>query len=349
MASLSAHLREPGDHGHLGFHPSCAVCCETRLSGALPDDPIVSRRTQALVTAGVLALSSAAPAPVLAAGSDQGAVGTADPAGGSDSADDPEFHPADEQQTGDDDTDVDADDGEFDPDAGVDPAVSNRASDPTQGAGGGSVSPVPTTNTAKPVRNAKPSSGSAKPVAPQVPASAQPATPPAAADVPASPAADQRAVGPTALATAPGGLRKQRGRFAAEARARASADARAVLTHARSGTVVVRSAAKPASAPAKAVAARTTSRASAQTYVVQPAVVRPAVATRAGRRAAPGDRVHVVLGGESLWTIANDALGGRATVAQVAREVNRLWELNRTRIGTGDRDLLPVGTRLELK
>jgi nucleoid-associated protein YgaU len=85
------------------------------------------------------------------------------------------------------------------------------------------------------------------------------------------------------------------------------------------------------------------------TYVAQPAVVRTIVATRSGRRAAPGDWVHVVVAGESLWSIANDVLGGRATVAQVAREVNRLWELNRARIGTGDRDLLPVGTRLELK
>ena len=50
--------------------------------------------------------------------------------------------------------------------------------------------------------------------------------------------------------------------------------------------------------------------------------------------------------GESLWSIADDVLGGRASVAQVAREVNRLCALNGDRIGTGNRDLLPVGTRL---
>jgi Tfp pilus assembly protein FimV len=83
--------------------------------------------------------------------------------------------------------------------------------------------------------------------------------------------------------------------------------------------------------------------------VVRPAVARLPVTERAGRRAGLENRVHVVVAGESLWSIANDMLGGRATVAQVAREVNRLWELNRARIGTGDRDLLPVGTRLELK
>jgi len=63
----------------------------------------------------------------------------------------------------------------------------------------------------------------------------------------------------------------------------------------------------------------------------------------------PGDRFHVVLPGESLWSIATDVLGDRATVARVAREVSRLWELNEDRIATGNRDLLPVATRLRLR
>src|SRR4051794_9038949 len=105
MASLSAHLREPGDHGGLGFHPQCPVCCESRLWGTLPADAIVSRRTQALVAAGVLAFSSAAPASVLAQGSNQETVGTADPVVDPDSADDPDFHPADDDQSADDDAD----------------------------------------------------------------------------------------------------------------------------------------------------------------------------------------------------------------------------------------------------
>ena len=39
--------------------------------------------------------------------------------------------------------------------------------------------------------------------------------------------------------------------------------------------------------------------------------------------------------GESLWSIASDLLGDGASVAGVAREVNRLWELNEDRIATG--------------
>lgn len=70
--------------------------------------------------------------------------------------------------------------------------------------------------------------------------------------------------------------------------------------------------------------------------------------TVGGQHAKSGDRTHVVLPGESLWTIASDLLGSDATTAQVAREVSRLWQLNSDRIGTGDRDLVMVGTRLEL-
>src|SRR3954453_14913822 len=81
MASLSAHLRESGDHGQLGFHPACPVCCEERLAGSLPGDVIVGRRAQALVAAGVLAFSGVAPAAVLAATGDQEIVGSTDPSG----------------------------------------------------------------------------------------------------------------------------------------------------------------------------------------------------------------------------------------------------------------------------
>jgi hypothetical protein len=53
--------------------------------------------------------------------------------------------------------------------------------------------------------------------------------------------------------------------------------------------------------------------------------------------------------GESLWAIASDLLGGEASPARIAREVDRLWRLNSDRIGTGDPDLLMVGTRLNLR
>jgi nucleoid-associated protein YgaU len=52
--------------------------------------------------------------------------------------------------------------------------------------------------------------------------------------------------------------------------------------------------------------------------------------------------------GDSLWRIAARHLGPDATVATTAREVARLWTLNRERIGTGDPDLIYPGQLLRL-
>ena len=65
-------------------------------------------------------------------------------------------------------------------------------------------------------------------------------------------------------------------------------------------------------------------------------------------RRASHARFHVVKPGESLWSIAEELLGPDATDARIAREVDALWALNATRIGSGDPDVLPVGTKLEL-
>ena len=40
--------------------------------------------------------------------------------------------------------------------------------------------------------------------------------------------------------------------------------------------------------------------------------------------------------------------GAGASAGQIARLVSRLWELNHARIGTGDPDMLHVGTVLRL-
>ncbi len=66
-------------------------------------------------------------------------------------------------------------------------------------------------------------------------------------------------------------------------------------------------------------------------------------------RAQPGDRTHVVRAGESLWSIASDLVGSRASSSRIAAEVARLWALNRGRIGTGDPNLLRTGTLLRLR
>ncbi len=60
-------------------------------------------------------------------------------------------------------------------------------------------------------------------------------------------------------------------------------------------------------------------------------------------------RVYVVQSGDSLWSIARTVLGSSASPARIAREVDRLWDLNSDRIGTGNPDLLMVGTKLRLR
>src|SRR3954454_14124746 len=124
MASLTAHLREPGDHGRLPFHAACAVCVEQRLAGALPADALLTRRSQALLAAGVLAFSSVAPASVLAAEGDQDQTGAADAtvvselAGTDDGPQTAEELAADASETALPDADADADaDAEVDADA----------------------------------------------------------------------------------------------------------------------------------------------------------------------------------------------------------------------------------------
>jgi nucleoid-associated protein YgaU len=87
----------------------------------------------------------------------------------------------------------------------------------------------------------------------------------------------------------------------------------------------------------------------------------PAPATSARAAAAPASQpssarppeihgdTYTVRPGDSLWSIARRLLGQGASPADIAREANRLWELNRERIATGDPDLLIAGTKLKLR
>ncbi len=59
--------------------------------------------------------------------------------------------------------------------------------------------------------------------------------------------------------------------------------------------------------------------------------------------------MHVVEPGQSLWVIAQGVLGEPAGIARIAFEVQHLWQLNATRIGTGNPDLIFPGQELRLK
>src|SRR5206468_165780 len=80
----------------LSFHPSCPICRDTRLHGSLASGGAVSPRAQALLAAGVLAVSSAMPATMaFAAEPDQQQDGAAPVAQTTppDPADSPDFDP----------------------------------------------------------------------------------------------------------------------------------------------------------------------------------------------------------------------------------------------------------------
>ncbi len=62
-----------------------------------------------------------------------------------------------------------------------------------------------------------------------------------------------------------------------------------------------------------------------------------------------GGSTRVVQPGQSLWAIAQGLFGGSASIAQVALQVDRLWQLNADRIGSGNPDLIFPGLRLRLK
>jgi hypothetical protein len=324
MRSLNTHLRESEGHDRLPFHPDCPICRGTRLTGELAVGELAPVRAQAALAASVLALSTAGPAAnALAAEQDSQQDGSApvtqtalDPTDspafdpGGDSTDLPDTAPPVPQAQAPSDPGND--------DAGpVDQSPATDPSDPVVDSGDGSV--TATTPAASPPGAAEPStstspdtpqSTTATPPAPTEPAPAQPDT-----AAPTSTAVQQAAPVP-----AEGKVKPQR----RSDRAHRSQPPIASNNLATAVPSAVTAAAPPAPSPSPAPVS-------------------------AVRHAKPGDRSHTVQAGESLWVIATDLLGGDATPARVARQVHRLWQLNRERIGTGDPDLLMVGTRLVLR
>jgi len=71
-----------------------------------------------------------------------------------------------------------------------------------------------------------------------------------------------------------------------------------------------------------------------------------------GRRAAPrrsgAPETLKVRHGDSLWSIARSRLAGDASQARIDAEVQRLWNMNQGRIGTGDPNLILPGQTLRL-
>ena len=323
MRSLNAHLRDAETHDRLVFHPSCPICRQVRLSGALRASGAWSPRAQAVMAAGVLAATCTSPAGVLAAEPDQQHEGTA-PVEQADPADS-------------------AANRDFDP-GGALTDLPESAAPVTPDVDDATAAPLPATETDDPIVDPGDAATAAgQPSATRGDAQGQPASAPiAAANAPSAPrdmpspssatasASNREATTATWPSTAPSLVTSAGDHDTMDDRReawapRGSSGRTAAVTAARTAA----DPAPPASDPA-------------------PTSVASDVA-RDGPRARPGDQSHTVLRGECLWSIAADVLGPDATTAQVAREVHRLWTRNRDRIGTGDPDLVLAGTTIVLR
>lgn len=321
MPSLTAHLVAQGDHGRLPFHPDCPVCRRDRLAGFLPAEPVVSRRAQAAIAAGVLAVSSGAPAMAVAVEPDQQQEGTAMPEDTpGDAAPGPEFDPGGES------TDL--------PDEAP-PVPEMQAPADADDEAAGPLEQEPTTDTSQPLNDSPdsvPTDGESQPPLPPQPGDPTP-TPPA--EDPAPPAADPAPTSTASPTAEPDAAPAEEGRRARSERRTTRRQPRDTRTRR-----LPRTSAPPPVAAVPAPAGPTT-----PTPASTPQAIQAADSEKAGVDAPS----HVVREGESLWSIAEDLLGSSASAAEIAREVDRLWRLNAERIATGEPDLIMPGTKLRIR
>lgn len=312
--SLSRHLTSPAaEHGRLAFHPDCPRCQSERLAGELAGDELISRRTQAVLAAGLIAFSAAGP-PTAALSQEpaQQQEGTTDP-GGEPPELAPDFDPGGDDGggveiaplAGGDQAGGQEDDGEGPPVEAEDPPSDSLPELP--------IAPEPTL--------AAPAPPTAEPQT--APA---PAPPPATAPAPA-PLAEPLAQ-PEALETTREASKPKPSKPAPQRRQRPRTPAQ--------------------EAPAPVAAPVPTSPAPAATTAAAPPAPTESVVVSESELPVRGAS-YTVQQGDSLWSIARTLMGSAASNGQLAREVARLWGLNEQRIGTGDPNMLHVGTVLRLR
>jgi LysM domain len=334
--SLSAHLTAGADHGRLPFHPDCPVCRERRLAGAL-SDAVLPARARAGLLAAVLGAGTLLPSSVAAA-SGPGKPPTAKAGQAPAPAPKPGPEPAPtpiptQPSPGTDETQ----------EAPVDEApqlreilTSPEAGTDTQGedvSGELETAPAPPPLGQAPVEPAPVEPAPAplgQPPSEQPPGVLPPAPPPSPPTPTPLPSPAPVEQPPAAELEQPNSPRRDGPQPERQPPDRAKP---------RQPASQPVPAPQPSSAPAS-VNAVTATESTATVAVSQLAEPAGGPITGSSYTVRPGD---------SLWSIARRLLGSDASAGRIAREVNRLWELNRDRIGTGDASLIHVGTVLRLR
>jgi LysM repeat protein len=324
--SLSAHLTSgTAEHGRLAFHPDCPRCRAERLAGSLAADSLVSRRTHAALAAGLLAFTGAAPAAAAQIPEVDEQQDAAPAPGGEPPGLQPDFDPG-----GDDTFDHETAplaggrEAGWEEDEGLGVPVETEATTDAEAPllEGAPTPPTPAAEQAP--TPAPPPPTPASPVEPPAPppgAVALPATPPTP-----TPVAEVEAPTPQPEPRETSTQRKppKRPAKAHEVERRPVIGTGPAPPRQSPGPVVQATAAPPppTTVPVPPPADRGDTRIAGPTYTVRP--------------------------GDSLWSIARRLLGADASAGRIAREVNRLWQLNEDRIATGSPSLIHVGTVLKL-
>jgi hypothetical protein len=337
----SDHPQQSESHGRLTFHPSCPVCRLERLRGSLVGDLQVGQRGKAGLLAATLAVSSLGlPAAALAQRNPARPLAAPVPDGGRDRVDRNDgtqpHNPAAEDDTpigGENLIEPDPDDDGEEPDPtplselapeqpGEEIDVAPEAAPQPETAPTPVAPPVTVTPAPQPV----------PPTPTPLPAPLVQPTPPPAGELVERPGA------------------KTAGDETRRVLIGVEPNPRAVREQSQSslGTAPNPPAAPPDEQPAGPGSAPVPATEPAAATSSGPTTVPASRSPSAPPGGVDGDS-YTVRPGDSLWSIARRLLGPNASAARVAREVKRLWQLNRERIATGDPNLLMVGTKLRLR
>jgi LysM domain len=337
--SLRAHLTAGSDHGRLHFHSDCPVCRNQRVDGAR-SDAVLPARAQAGLLAAALGAGTLLPGPVATASS-PGEHPTAKPSQAPTSPPGPpESAPMsapEEPLLGTDETqEAPVDEAPQVRELLINPEVGTDTGGEDASGDGEDSPPAPPPLGEAPAEPA-PVEPTPAPLG-QPPAPAPPVEPPPAPPQPAPTPMPQPPLAPAETPPA-AELDQLATPHPAGPRVKPEVPERRTQPRRPSAQPIAQSEAVPQreSAPLPVEA------------VVPPSTTTASIAQQPEPSNGPitGDS-YTVRPGDSLWSIARRLLGPEASAGRIAREVNRLWELNHDRIGTGDASLIYAGTVLRL-